>query len=95
MIFRIIAGLTGDAYRAPGILPRQESNAPLGNLGNAYAKMGETRRAADFYQQYLEIAREIGDRKGEGTALGNLGVAYKNLGEARRASGYIFCFGGR
>ena len=28
----------------------------------------------------LAIAREIGDRRGEGIALGNLGIAYVELG---------------
>lgn len=56
-----------------------------GNLGIAYADLGETRRAIEFYEQRLAIAREIGDRRGEGNALGNLGIAYANLGETRRA----------
>ena len=64
-----------------------ESNA-LGNLGVAYADLGETRRAIEYYEQQLVIVREIGDRRGEGIALGNLGVAYKNLGETRRAIEY-------
>ena len=34
------------------------------------------------------IAREIGDRRGEGAALGNLGSAYDSLGEHRRAAEY-------
>jgi tetratricopeptide (TPR) repeat protein len=33
----------------------------------------------------LAIAREIGDRQGEGQTLNNLGVAYAALGEPRRA----------
>ncbi|MCL4268560.1 MAG: tetratricopeptide repeat protein, partial [Anaerolineales bacterium] len=33
----------------------------------------------------LEIAREIGDRRGEGNALGNLGNAYYALGDAKKA----------
>jgi len=33
----------------------------------------------------LAIAREIGDRRGEGAVLGNLGSAYKELGETSRA----------
>jgi len=57
----------------------------LGNLGLAYADLGEVRRAIECYEQALVIARETGDRRGEGNALGNLGVAYKNLGEVRRA----------
>ena len=63
---------------------RSEGNA-LGNLGIAYANLGETRRAIEFYEQVLAIDREIGDRRGEGADLGNLGSAYDDLGEYRRA----------
>jgi len=57
----------------------------LGNLGNAWADLGETRRAIEFHEQALAIDREIGDRRGEGQDLGNLGLAWANLGETRRA----------
>ncbi len=81
---------------------RADEGMALGNLGNAYSDLGETRRdlgetrrdlgetrrAIDYYEQHLEIARETGDRRGEGTALGNLGFAYKILGETRRAIEY-------
>ena len=63
---------------------RGEGNA-LGNLGIAYADLGEPRRAIDLYEQQLVIVREIGDRRGEGNALGYLGMAYYSLGETRRA----------
>ena len=72
-----------DASRRLG-QPGREGDA-LGNLGLAYADLGETRRAIEFYEQQLIIVREIGDRHGEGNALGNLGVAYTDLGETRRA----------
>jgi tetratricopeptide (TPR) repeat protein len=64
---------------------RKGEGAALGNLGIAYANLGETRRAIQFFEQRLTIARELGDRKGEGIALGNLGVAYRKLGETHRA----------
>ena len=38
----------------------------LGNLGNCYAGLGQTARAIEYYEQALAIAREIGDRRGEG-----------------------------
>ena len=60
----------------------------LGNLGLAYAALGDARKAIDLYEQRLAIAREIGDRRGEGNALGNLGNAYKDLGDARKAIEY-------
>jgi tetratricopeptide (TPR) repeat protein len=60
----------------------------LGNLGQAYAALGETRKAIEYYDQALMISRKIGDRRGEGARLGNLGLAYADLGETRKAIGY-------
>ena len=60
----------------------------LGNLGNAYCDLGETRKAIEYYEQALKIAREIGDRRGEGNRLGNLGNAYSDLGETKKAIEY-------
>ena len=57
----------------------------LGNLGAAYADLGETRKAIEFYEKRNEIALEIGNRRGEGASLNNLGSAYKHLGEIRKA----------
>jgi tetratricopeptide (TPR) repeat protein len=64
---------------------RRGEGAGLGNLGRAYADLGETRRAIEHFEQALVIHREIGDRRGEGIALGHLGIAYGHLGETRRA----------
>ena len=50
---------------------------------------GDFRRGAEYFRQHLEIARETGNRLGEGNALGNLGNAYKRLGEYGMA---IVCF---
>ena len=57
----------------------------LGNIGIAYADLGEARKAIEFYEQALVIAREIGDRRGEGAVLCNLGSAHLDLGDARKA----------
>jgi tetratricopeptide (TPR) repeat protein len=64
---------------------RAGEGVALGNLGTAYADLGEPHRAIQFYEQALLIVREIGDRYGEGAVLGNLGIAYGNLGEFHRA----------
>lgn len=64
---------------------KQAEGVHLGNLGNAYAALGDARKAIEFYEQALVIDREIGDRRGEGAALGNLGMTYKNLGEKDKA----------
>ena len=47
---------------------RGEGN-DLGNLGMAYADLGEVRRAIEYYEQALVISREIGDRRGEGNCI--------------------------
>jgi tetratricopeptide (TPR) repeat protein len=59
--------------------------AALGDLGLAYADLGETRKAIQFYEPRIAIAQETGDRRSEGIALGNLGIAYADLGETRKA----------
>ncbi|MEL7477122.1 MAG: tetratricopeptide repeat protein, partial [Cyanobacteria bacterium J06555_12] len=61
-----------------------EANA-LGNLGTAYGELGDYERAIDFYQQTLDIKRELGHRLGEAQSLGNMGSAYGNLGDYERA----------
>jgi tetratricopeptide (TPR) repeat protein len=44
---------------------RQGEVNASGNLGIAYADLGEPRRAIELYERQLEIARELGDRQGE------------------------------
>lgn len=61
----------------------------MGNLGNAYADLGETQKAIEYYEKALRIAREIGDRRGEGHSLGNLGLAYTKLGNVEKAFEYL------
>ena len=57
----------------------------LNELGLHLLLLGRTREALDCFQKELVIAREMGDRRDEGTAIGNLGIAYKNLGDALKA----------
>ncbi len=66
----------------------EQKKSSLGNLGLAYAALGETQRAITHYEQALTIAKQIGNRSDEGAWLGNLGLAYANLGETQRAITY-------
>ncbi|MGB0384537.1 MAG: tetratricopeptide repeat protein [Ardenticatenaceae bacterium] len=63
----------------------RDQGAHLGNLGLAYADLGEVERAISHYNRALEISRQTGDKRMQGSALGNLGLAYANLGELSRA----------
>jgi hypothetical protein len=50
-----------------------------GNLGCAYESQGDFSKAIEYHTQHLAIAKEVGDRAGEGTAYGNLGTCHKHL----------------
>ncbi|MFZ3050616.1 MAG: tetratricopeptide repeat protein, partial [Methanothrix sp.] len=58
----------------------------IGNLGAAYAVLGEPRKAIEYYEQALAIAREIGDRRNEGINSWNLGLEYEKAGDIEQAS---------
>ena len=80
-----IQWLTAAASAAQKLHDRSAKGVHLGNLGSAFADLGDARKAIEYHEQALSIAREVGDRRGEGTALGNLGNAYADLGDARKA----------
>ncbi|MGK7928781.1 MAG: tetratricopeptide repeat protein [Spirulina sp.] len=62
--------------------------ASLIDLGNAYDSLGDYEKTIDYYQQSLTIAREIGDRSGEGGSLCNIGNTYHTLGQYQKALEY-------
>jgi len=55
----------------------------LGNLGSAYYALSEAQKAIAYHEQRLQIAREIGDRRGEANDSWNLGLAYGNWATQR------------
>ncbi|EOD39971.1 hypothetical protein EMIHUDRAFT_69905, partial [Emiliania huxleyi CCMP1516] len=59
--------------------------AAVGNLGDAYRRLGQYKKAIEHHTMALAISREIGDREGEGNHLGNLGNAYDSLGQYKKA----------
>jgi tetratricopeptide (TPR) repeat protein len=90
--------LPKDPFKEKPLLTSIETHGGiLGNLGLAYSALGQMEKAIEHYEQALVIAREIGDRRGEGADLGNLGNAYRALGQVDKASEYyeqalvIFC----
>jgi len=57
----------------------------LGNLGQAYAYVDETRKAIECYERCLSGKRKIKYGKNEGRILNSLGNAYSDLGEMHKA----------
>jgi hypothetical protein len=67
-------------------------------LGSAYLSLGNYAKAIEYTQQSLAIAREIKDRRREGTALNNLGAAFLRAGNPTEAEKMLmngFKFGNR
>ena len=81
--------LPKDPFKDKPVLTSKETHGVvLGNIGIAYSALGQVDKAIEYYEQALVIAREIGDRRGEGTWLGSLGVAYHQLGQVDTAIEY-------
>ena len=53
-----------------------------------FNKLGETKKAIEYYEQVLEISKDIGARTNEGMALSNIASEYTNLGETQKAYEY-------
>lgn len=63
--------------------------AYLGNLGNAYAELGEFDKAIESYEQSLTLCRINNDSANEGRTLNHLGLIYMDLGNY--SQGLKFC----
>jgi len=61
----------------------------LRRLGNFYNSQSQYYEAIAFYEQSLEIGRELDDRNGEATSLRCLGNVYNSLGEYPRAIKFL------
>ena len=48
-------------------------------LGNAYQSPGDFQRAIEYHEKDISIAKDVGDRAGEGRTCCNLGNAYHSL----------------
>ena len=58
-------------------------------LGCFFEETGEYVKAKEFLENSLPIAKEIGDRKGEGSAYGYLGDVNLSLGKYTKAKEYF------
>ena len=54
-------------------------------LGRAYHPLGDYVKAIEYHTQHLAVAKEVGDRAGEGRTYANLGNAYQSQGDFSKA----------
>ena len=54
-------------------------------MGNAFNSLGQHDKAIEFCTRNLVIARQLGDRAGEGKTTDNLGNAFYHLGQHNKA----------
>ncbi|MCD4766674.1 MAG: tetratricopeptide repeat protein [Methanosarcinales archaeon] len=60
----------------------------LNSLGILFFQLSSYKKAIEYHEQALVIAKEMGDRRVVGTSLGNLGSTYSSLGQVERAIEY-------
>ena len=71
--------------KARGVGDKQAEKNALSALGMAYTRLGQTKKAIDFFLQELDIAKESGDSKEQCSLLANLGDAYAIFGKLDQA----------
>ena len=58
------------------------------NLGYAFESQGDFSKGIEYHGQHMAIAKEVGDRAGEGAAYANLGSTYTSSGGVSQAITY-------
>ena len=53
-----------------------------------YHSLGNFQMVMEYHEKHLKIAKEVGDRSGEGRAYGSLGSTYRSLGNFQKAIEY-------
>ncbi len=86
---RILESILDDYERLPANRGRRDELADIFfELAKINQALDTLPAAIDYYERYLTIRRDQGNRGGEGAALGNLGNAYRDLGQLERAVDY-------
>ena len=57
-------------------------------LGRAFQNLGNFSKALEHHKEHLTMAKEVGERAGEGEAYANLGIAYDLQGDYAKAIEY-------
>ena len=66
-----------------------DENRPEDIFGIEHSTLTDIRRAIDYQETALNLARESKDQEAESRALGKLGLAFGKMGESNRAINYF------
>ena len=84
VIIPLIAGSGGcfpdQTLPTPSSTASSDALSNLNKRGGDALNQGQYREALNDFQQALAIAREVGNRAGEGATLNNIGLVYDHLG---------------
>ncbi len=58
------------------------------NLGYDYSNKGKAKEALDYYQQALELHKQLGNKTGEASSLNNIGAIFHGIGYEKKALYY-------
>ena len=58
------------------------------SLGDEYCNVRDFEKALEYYQKSLSIAKDVGNKVGEGRVYFSLGYVYKSLGDFKKADEY-------
>ena len=58
-------------------------------LGKKYLCVGDYKKALKYYQLFLSIAKDVGDKREQAHAYGNFGTIYRHLGDLKKAEEYF------
>ena len=56
----------------------------LVNIGSVYLRLGDAKKALEYLEQSLDIAKKEGLKHEEGNTLGSIGLAYLEIGDEKR-----------
>ena len=58
------------------------------SLGNKYLCVGDYKKALKYYQLFLSIAKDVGDKRKQAHAYQDFGIVYHHLGDLKKAEEY-------
>ena len=80
-----LIGLYAEMLSPLKVLNQHDFGEVSSQLGLLYSRLGDFLQSRAYFEQALEVQREIGDKYGEAITLANQGELFRNAGELQQA----------